>query len=150
MAPMIDVVFQLLIFFMLTLKILEPEGDFNINMPIGAPSQATAEQVLPDIKVKLRAGSDGSLAQLRLGQRSLGTGPGVFRRLNDEILKIVGQPGSPSQKEMEVEIDADFNLHFQHVISTVGACTGRLDQNGNIVRYVEKIKFAPPEPPPGH
>ncbi len=35
MAPMIDVVFQLLIFFMLTLKITSPEGDFNINMPLG-------------------------------------------------------------------------------------------------------------------
>ena len=33
MSAMIDVVFQLLIFFMLTLKIVEPEGDFNINMP---------------------------------------------------------------------------------------------------------------------
>ncbi|MCP4175481.1 MAG: biopolymer transporter ExbD, partial [Fuerstiella sp.] len=31
MAPMIDVVFQLLIFFMLTLKIIEPEGNFDIN-----------------------------------------------------------------------------------------------------------------------
>ncbi len=35
MTPMIDVVFQLLIFFMLTLKIIAPEGDFNINMPLG-------------------------------------------------------------------------------------------------------------------
>ena len=33
MSAMIDVVFQLLIFFMLTLKLIEPEGDFNINMP---------------------------------------------------------------------------------------------------------------------
>ena len=31
MTPMIDVVFQLLIFFMLTLKIIEPEGNFDIN-----------------------------------------------------------------------------------------------------------------------
>ena len=33
MSAMIDIVFQLLIFFMLTLKIVEPEGDFNVNMP---------------------------------------------------------------------------------------------------------------------
>ena len=31
MSAMIDVVFQLLIFFMLTLKIVEPEGDFTIS-----------------------------------------------------------------------------------------------------------------------
>jgi len=34
MAPMIDIVFQLLIFFMLNLKIVAPEGNFNVNMPI--------------------------------------------------------------------------------------------------------------------
>ena len=46
MAPMIDVVFQLLIFFMLTLKILAPEGDFNINMPIGqAQADEESEQI---------------------------------------------------------------------------------------------------------
>ena len=33
MAPMIDIVFQLLIFFMLNLKIVAPEGNFNINLP---------------------------------------------------------------------------------------------------------------------
>lgn len=36
MTPMIDVVFQLLIFFMCTLKMIEPEGDFDISMPLGA------------------------------------------------------------------------------------------------------------------
>ena len=39
MAPMIDVVFLLLIFFMCTLKIISPEGDFNINMPAVAQAQ---------------------------------------------------------------------------------------------------------------
>jgi len=32
MTPMIDVVFQLLIFFMCTLKVIEPEGDFDISI----------------------------------------------------------------------------------------------------------------------
>ena len=31
MAPMIDIVFQLLIFFMLNLKIVAPEGNFNVT-----------------------------------------------------------------------------------------------------------------------
>ena len=33
MTPMIDVVFQLLSFFMFTLKIAQVEGNFNIKMP---------------------------------------------------------------------------------------------------------------------
>ena len=56
MTPMIDVVFQLLIFFMLTLKLIEPEGDFNINMPLGRPSEAkVTDAELQPIKVRLEA-----------------------------------------------------------------------------------------------
>ncbi|MEI8019525.1 MAG: biopolymer transporter ExbD, partial [Schlesneria sp.] len=53
MAPMIDIVFLLLIFFMLNLKIVSPEGNFNINLPISAPSAAAAELTLPEIKVSM-------------------------------------------------------------------------------------------------
>ena len=151
MAPMIDVVFQLLIFFMLTLKIIEPEGDFNINMPIGAPSQANPDQpLLPDIKVRLRANEDGTLQQLSLGRSNLGSDARAFDRLNMEILKMIGRPGNPLTKDMEVEIEADYNLHYGNGIQAVGACTGRLDSRSKkIVRYVEKIKFAPPKRPAG-
>ena len=87
MAPMIDVVFQLLIFFMLTLNIVEPEGDFNVNMPI-TDSNTPAEDpnIFPDIKVRLVANEDGSLNTIRLGQVNLGNGPNVFAGLNHEIL----------------------------------------------------------------
>ena len=150
MAPMIDVVFQLLIFFMLTLKIVEPEGDFNVNMPIGAPSAGNPDEPdLPDIKVKLQANEDGTLAGVFLNQVSKGNDDQAFQRLNNDILSIIGRPGNPLTKDIEVEIDADFNLHFRYVISAVGACTGRLDSKGDIVRYIEKIKFAPPKAPPG-
>lgn len=151
MAPMIDVVFQLLTFFMLTLKIIEPEGDFNINMPIAAPTQSQSTEVpLPDIKVRLKAAPNGELASLELGRRSLGNDARAFDRLNTEILKIIGRPGNPLTKDMEVEIEADYNLHYQYVIRAVSACTGRMDPNTKrIVRYVEKIKFAPPKRPEG-
>ena len=33
MTPMIDIVFQLLVFFILTLQITAVEGDFNVRMP---------------------------------------------------------------------------------------------------------------------
>ncbi|MCA9117154.1 MAG: biopolymer transporter ExbD [Planctomycetaceae bacterium] len=146
MAPMIDVVFQLLIFFMLTLKIIEPEGDFNINMPIAAPSQQQNDEInLPDIKVRLEAAENGLLNSLKLGGQNLGNDENAFLRLNAEILKIIGRPGNPLTKDVEVEIDADYGLNYEYVIRAVSACTGRFDQNSKqVVRYVEKIKFAPP------
>lgn len=148
-APLIDVVFLLLIFFMLTLKIIEPEGDFNINMPVAAPAQVQSDEInLPDIKVRLIGAEDGSLASLQLGQRNLGSGAAAFERLNGEILKIIGRPGNPLTEDIEVEIDADYNLDYRFTLQAVSACTGRLDpETGQIIRYVEKIKFAPARNP---
>ena len=40
MTPMIDIVFQLNIFFLFTFKIILPEGDFSIRMPSAAAARA--------------------------------------------------------------------------------------------------------------
>ncbi len=150
MAPMIDVVFQLLIFFMLTLKIVEPEGDFNINMPIGAPSTQTSEEInLPDIKVRLISKDTGQLVDLQLGRQSLGNGQEAFERLNHKIEQVIGGANNPLTKDMEVEIDADYNLHYSYIIEAISKCRGRLGPppNDDLIPYVEKIKFAAPRPP---
>ena len=146
MEPMIDIVFQLLTFFMLTLKIVEPEGDFNINMPIGAPSpKDTVDVNLPEIKVRLKANPEGRLAGIELGRRPLGNDAQAFARLNSEILKMIARPGNPLTKDMEVEIEADYQLHYDYVVRAVSSCTGRYDPGSKkVVRYIEKIKFAPP------
>lgn len=147
-TPMIDVTFQLLTFFMLTLRIVGPEGDFNINMPPPGSGAAKSE-ILPDIKVRLIATPEGNLAGLKLGDRPLGNGPGVFQILNGEILKLVGGTNIARSTDIEVEIDADYNLHFDNVVKAIGACSGRLGPDGKtIIRYVEKIKFAQPKPNP--
>jgi len=68
MTPMIDCVFQLIIFFMLTLKIRANEGDFNINMPLGQGVGQQSE--LPPIKVRLEANPDGTLRTIAIGRPS--------------------------------------------------------------------------------
>ena len=66
MTPMIDVVFQLITFFMLTLRTVITEGDFDIRMPLGrSASTVVDDQQVPPIKVKLAAGPDGSLCATR-------------------------------------------------------------------------------------
>jgi biopolymer transport protein ExbD len=147
MTPMIDCVFQLIIFFMLTLKIRADEGDFNINMPIGQSAEKEASPI-PDIKVRLESNADGSLRSVALGRRVLGNDERAFAQLNHEIRSIIGKPGSAFNKEVEVEIDPDFELHYQHVVSAISACTGAVDpKSKQVVRFVEKIKFAPPRSP---
>lgn len=145
MAPMIDIVFQLLIFFMLNLKIVAPEGNFNVNMPIGVPSQNQPDDPITDIKVKLSADAAGNLVQLTLGDNPLGNDDRAFEHLNSEILKLIPRPGAAMAQKVEVEIDADYDLRYEYVVKAISKCTGRLDSKGNVIRYVEKIKFAPPK-----
>ena len=142
MAPMIDVVFQLLIFFMLTLKIIEPEGDFDINMPLGAPTEASVTDAdLPPFRVRLLAGAGGELADLEFNGRSLGTGEQAFLNLNEEIRKSVDalRAAGPGADKQEVEIDPDFNLDYRHVISAISAVSGRV-VDGGMVRFISRIK----------
>ena len=47
MTPMIDIVFQLLVFFIMTFKIVTQEGDFNIKMPLASFSERTSP-IAPD------------------------------------------------------------------------------------------------------
>ena len=92
-------------------------------MPIGAPTDAN--KILPDIKVHLVAGPGGGLESVMLGRRNLGNDSQAFKRLNNEILKIIGKPGNPLTKEMEVEIKADYLLHYEYTVQAISACTGR-------------------------
>jgi biopolymer transport protein ExbD len=145
MTPMIDMVFLLLVFFLLTFKIASPEGDFNIKMPLAAPSEGLPDDSqLPPIKIRLRADSNGNLAGIQLGQRGLGR---RFDLLRENILKIVGQdtgPGSVAEST-EVELDCDYNLKFESVIDAITAVSGYIE-GGEIVKLIEKIKFSPPRP----
>jgi len=149
MAPMINVMFLLLLFFMLNLKIVAPEGNIEINLPISAPvSAAQSNTIRPDIKVGLTSDRDGNLVSLTLDGKDLGYDNQAFDRLNAEILAIIGRPGNPLMKDIEVEIDADFECQHKYVVKAISRCTGRLDpQTQQIARYIEKIKFAPPHKP---
>jgi biopolymer transport protein ExbD len=71
MTPMIDVVFQLLTFFMLTLKTVIVEGDFNIRMPLGASAGAAEDNPIPPIIVKMAATPEGRLADVKLGGKGV-------------------------------------------------------------------------------
>jgi len=71
MTPMIDVVFQLLTFFMLTLKSVVVEGDFNIRMPLGASAGAAEENPIPPIIVKMTATPEGRLSGVLIGNKKV-------------------------------------------------------------------------------
>lgn len=145
MTSMIDIVFQLLIFFIMTFKIVAVEGDFNIKMPLAAPSSGTPdENLLPPIRVRLTAAPDGTLAGIRMGDRGLAS----FADLHNEVRAMIKDDTGPGSlaESFEVELDCDYSLHYIYVVDAITAVSGYVDANNNIVKLIEKIKFAPPRP----
>jgi biopolymer transport protein ExbD len=147
MTPMIDIVFQLLIFFTLTFKIAAPEGDFNIKMPLAAQAAGTPDpSQLPPVKVRLKAGSGGRLSDIVYGNKTLGRD---FNRLRGEIRLFVGDnPTADVLSNTEVEFDCDYDLRYEYVVSAITAVSGYVDpETRQLHRLVEKIKFSPPRKP---
>jgi biopolymer transport protein ExbD len=166
MVPMIDVVFQLLIFFMLTLKVSTVEGDFSITMPLGQSSSTEVPPETKTLRVRLEAADDGKLKTIRYNDVSLAVTykdiddkpendndeETAFTQLNHNVRRDVDfRNGKPNTDDVEVEIEADYNLNYQYTLRAVSACTGTMmtaaDGQPRLFRYVEKIKFAPPKPP---
>lgn len=142
MTPMIDVTFLLLIFFMLTLKITPDEGEFKINMPIDSNNQNSMDDN-PPYRVRLRANPDGTLANLIFLSQDLGSDQDSYKRLNNEVGKMVGSLDRRIAADVEVEIQSDYNLNYSEVVKAVSACTGYFSpKTKQVIRYVEKVNFA--------
>ena len=126
MTSMIDVVFQLLIFFMLTFKVLTPESQFSIEIPtkVGRPSEN--DPMIPDLRVTMAADDKGDWTGARIGRRPFGP----------NIIELAYEIADASASgKMPVEIDADPKIKYQHVMELINACAGL---------GVRNIKFAPP------
>jgi biopolymer transport protein ExbD len=145
MTPMIDCCFQLIIFFMLTLRYAAAEGDFNIKMPLGSAAAAPSLEALPTIHVRLTAANDGRISGIRINERPVPD----FRQLRRVISDFVGLGRTPDSKDAggEVELDCDYNLRYEYAIAAITAVSGYVNPEGQIVKLVEKVNFAPPRKP---
>jgi biopolymer transport protein ExbD len=144
MTPMIDIVFQLLSFFIMSFKIVAMEGDFNVKMPLAAQSTGQQDSSLPPLTVALKASPSGDLAKITLDQNDFGTN---FQALHNHLAAHVGQDTGPARDQYEVEFDCDYNLKYENVVNAITAVSGSRDKNGHIIKLIEKIKFKPPRQP---
>ena len=143
MTPMIDVVFQLMSFFMCSLKVVSPEGDFDIRMPLGvAAAAAPDDQQVPPIRVKLTANPDGALAGIAMNGQPVAD----FEELRKRIVALVGPDTGPNSlaERTEVELDCDYGLKYVNVVRAITSVSGKV-QDGQIVELIKKIKFTPPK-----
>ena len=154
MTSMIDVVFLLLAFFVITYKTPEVEGDFNIRMPVEA--QSTSSPSLDDlmpVTIKLSADAKGELAGIRFGETRVadmaGLRSAIYAYVNQNTTSFqdayngVGEPDF--RDDLEVELDCDENLHDRYAVEAITAVTGYLNGNDQVVKMVDKVKFKPPK-----
>lgn len=153
MAPLIDIVFLLLVFFLLTFQIRAHEGDFQIHMP-KAKSPGTIcvpPALIPNVNVHLRANEDGSLNDVVFRRERLGVGEQAFQKLNKKVRDMVGYRAGhePLIKDLDIEIHADSNLHYRYAVKALSACSGTLEKTADgesqRVPLVEHVRFAPPQ-----
>jgi biopolymer transport protein ExbD len=157
MTPMIDIVFQLLTFFIMSLKISAAEGDFAMRFPaagVGRDIVGPCHE-LPPFRLRMTANADGSLQTLRLDHQTLGANladdaqaEAAFAALHREVIARLGDDRGPGSiaAAAEVEFDCDYELDYGNVIAAITAIAGYVspEDNQSVVKLIEKIKFAPP------
>ena len=141
MTSMIDVVFLLLIFFVMTFKIVELEGDFSVRMPLAGSDSMTMDPTDLPLKLRLQADENGKLTTMSLNEINLGTD---FDQLRANVVELIGTTAPVEGEDgPEIEIDTDYNLRYEYVISSITAVSG-YKQGNEVVKLIEKIKFAKP------
>jgi biopolymer transport protein ExbD len=149
MTPMIDIVFQLLAFFVMTFKVASPEGDFSLNMPSGPPKRSIDTMETPPIKVVMKATAAGELEQIVINPGADAVNFGTnFRELAAWMKTKHYQLGGPTglAKDQEIELNCDYRLKYKNTMQAVTAVSGRINDAGEQVVLFEKVKFSRQKP----
>jgi len=130
MTPMIDVVFLLLIFFVLTFKIVVPEGDFNVKMSPQGQKQFV-ETTLDPVQIRLIADAEGVISAIQLNGENMDN----FDLLRQRVSAIVS-----TNPDLEIVLFPDEHLHYEYVIQAITAVNGEF-REGQIRKICDNIKF---------
>ena len=124
MTPMIDVVFQLMAFFLMTFQVASVEGDFQMRLPSGPRAEhgAGASDVW---QVRLTADEAGDLRVWRLDAGVAGQGAATLPLLRAEAMSRLAQVRAAGLEEPQVELLCDDRLRYEHVLKAVELLTSK-------------------------
>ena len=114
MTPMIDVVFELIIFFVVTL-VEAQKKDETIELEDGQHGIVLTPDELPPTHMQIDIGIRDGKARISMGDREL-TPNDVYQRVRDKLKKLNGA-------EFPVLIRADFAVPHKAVKLVMDACT---------------------------
>ncbi len=109
MTPMIDVVFQLIIFFLLSSHLARQETHLALPLPVAESGQPTPTDERPRVVVNVLA--DGTLLAINR------------RMTSEELIVLLGQRKSEHGSDLEVRIRGDRSVPYRLVEPVMRACT---------------------------
>ena len=159
MTSMIDIVFQLLVFFIMTFKIVAQEGDFNVRMPTAASGGPPSEEFNEPLKITLNAFTEQNSSD-----------PHFFGRLSDiEVTEGLDDKDPPppfttwkqrgalrayveqvyfenrERESAEAILVLAPTLKYLEIIDVMTQISGKIDDSGRLIKLYEKISFEAPK-----
>jgi biopolymer transport protein ExbD len=141
MTPLIDVVFQLLAFFLMSFRIAAPEGDFALKLPREVPGE-DGKLRFEVLRLHLAAEPNGDLRHVQLEANKPLSGPAAFGLVHREVVRLVNVSRAAGQEDPEVVIDADDDLRYEHVVAAVSAVAVETTAAGETVPLIKRVRFA--------
>lgn len=116
MGPMIDMVFLLLVFFMVTAKPIKQESDINIGLP-GTVAQDEALDIPDEQRILIRTDGQVLLNELPMDSPSDEVLPTLIA-----TLKRFKETADANKSEALVTIDAEDGSTHQRIVTVLNAC----------------------------
>jgi biopolymer transport protein ExbD len=121
MTSMIDVVFQLLIYFIITSNFVPGEGIIQATMPAGTGSAAEVPKLEQPIKIIVSARSGRTGSGYRLDVDKSAIAPSTFGDLGKMLEGMREDKGGAFSDENPIIIQPSGDVRWQHVVNAFNA-----------------------------
>jgi biopolymer transport protein ExbD len=141
MSSMIDIVFLLLVFFVMTFTITAMEGDFHVEAAPLSKQRSNLEtrvEALP-LQLRLTADADGKLAAIHCNDRRFADFDQLHRFVLDLAAERTGYVAPLD--DFTVDLDCDPQLDYRHTIDAITAVTGHLQGDGKRIELIRQVRF---------
>jgi len=116
MGPMIDMVFLLLVFFMVTSKPIKPEADINMGLP-GMAEQDEPVELPDEQRIAIRANGEVQLNEQTLGL----AGDAALDKLTETLTRLV-RSAEAAKSELLVTLSPEDTAIHQRICDVLNAC----------------------------
>ena len=113
MAPMIDVVFQLLIFFLVASEVRPTEADFTTNLPGGTGPRDTKVDAVEQFRLYIeKTDAECTNVKISLNNDPLGQSPEGFRALAARLKNVTANAATKAKMLLIIDGESDIKIQF--------------------------------------